>query len=337
MRLSMILACLLLAGCASLPDTPLQVQPLAAHASGARLRGLSAVDARVAWASGQNGLVLRTLDGGAHWQAVPIAEAASLDLRDIEAFDADHAVALSIGPGEASRLYRTDDGGRSWREVARNRDPQGFWDCMAFDRDRGLLLGDPVDGRYQVLQTLDAGRSWRRLAEGPRALEGEAAFAASGSCIARMAGGWVVSTGGAAARLHLQRDGQRGWRAVDAGMARGIASAGVFSATAQGSGVFAVGGDYRAEQAPGNAAALVSSDADGVRVLSQPRGYRSGVACAASGLPCIAVGPGGVDAFDGEQWTPLGDTGFDAVDIANSVAWLSGADGRLARIVLPRR
>ena len=32
-----------------------------------RLRGISAVSADVAWASGREGTVLRTIDGGKHW------------------------------------------------------------------------------------------------------------------------------------------------------------------------------------------------------------------------------------------------------------------------------
>ena len=338
MRVSIVLASLLLAACASLPgQDPLRLQPLDSGVRDVRLRGLSAVDARVAWASGQRGTVLRTLDGGASWQQVAIAEARDLDLRDIKAFDADNAVALSIGPGEASRLYRTADGGRSWREVARNREAKGFWDCMAFDRGHGRLLGDPVDGRYRLLETRDGGRNWTPLADAPHAQEGEAAFAASGSCIARMAGGWAVATGGAAARLHLQRDGERGWRAIDSAMGRGTASAGVFSVTAHGDGVFAVGGDYRAEAVPGNAAALASAPARSAQVLPAPRGYRSAVACAASGLPCIAVGPSGIDLFDGQAWSALDDAGFDAIDIAHGVAWLSGPNGALGRIDLRGR
>src|SRR5690606_35242499 len=63
-----------------------------------RLRGISAVDADVAWASGREGTVLRTVDGGAHWQAMRVPGAEALDFRDVEGFDADTAVVLSIGP-----------------------------------------------------------------------------------------------------------------------------------------------------------------------------------------------------------------------------------------------
>ena len=37
-----------------------------------RLRGVSAVSSRTAWASGANGTVLRTTDGGLTWQARPV-------------------------------------------------------------------------------------------------------------------------------------------------------------------------------------------------------------------------------------------------------------------------
>ncbi|MET0422832.1 MAG: oxidoreductase, partial [Actinoplanes sp.] len=81
----------------------------------AQFRGLAPVSARVAWVAGSAGTILRTVDGGRSWASVGPADAAALQFRDIEAFDATHAVALTIGEGTDSRLYRTADGGRSWR------------------------------------------------------------------------------------------------------------------------------------------------------------------------------------------------------------------------------
>ena len=295
-----------------------------------RLRGISAVDAQVAWASGQKGSVLRTVDGGLHWHVMHVEGAESLDFRDIEGFSADVAAVLSIGPGEASRVYRTEDGGASWTLALQNEDPRGFFDCMAFDGQRGWMLGDPVEGRYQVFATENGGANWRVI-EGPQAAKDEAAFAASGTCIARLQGALAVASGGTLARIHVLRDGQHDWHALDAGMARRKPEAGVFSVVPSGAGWFAVGGDYRGEDKPGNAA---SGTGTTVTRLITPRAYRSGAACVDEKLPCIATGPSGTDLWDGKRWQSLGDVGFDAIDLHGNLGWLSGDGGRIARIVI---
>src|SRR5690606_33914806 len=262
-------ALLAFAGTASAADVVLLPQD---SGVAVRLRGISAVDARVAWASGRGGIVLRTVDGGAHWQAVPVPAAEALDFRDIEAFDADTAVVLAIGPGEASRVYRTTDGGRSWTETLRNADPRAFLDCMAFDGDRGWILGAPVDGRFQVLATEDGGATWslQDRALMADALADEAAYAASGTCIATTPWqGRVVVTGGAAARvLHQAGDGDV-WSAHESPVASRIPAAGIFSAAPVGDDMLLVGGDF--EREGGGGAALAQRDpAGGLRVSALP-------------------------------------------------------------------
>jgi len=311
--------------------TAQEVSILPQHSgTGVRLRGISAVDGDIAWASGRNGTVLRTIDGGVHWQSIPVPGAGELDFRDVEAFDAETAVVLSIGPGEASRVYRTEDGGAHWTLVLQNRDPRAFFDCMAFDGQSGRMLGDPIDGRFQVYATDNGGRDWRLLDDGPAAAEGEAAFAASGTCIARAGDAWLAATGGSRARLHAQED-EGAWRSVGSGMGRGKPEAGVFSMAVAGDRIVAVGGDYKAEAEPGNAAGWSLDDAV-VSVLPPPRGYRSGAACAADASSCIAVGPSGVDVWNGEAWSAVSDTGYDAVDLAGNIGWASGDAGRIARV-----
>src|SRR5688572_20969055 len=51
----------------------------------ARLRGVSAASDHVAWASGANGTILRTTDGGATWRHVGPPNTGALDFRDIDA------------------------------------------------------------------------------------------------------------------------------------------------------------------------------------------------------------------------------------------------------------
>jgi photosystem II stability/assembly factor-like uncharacterized protein len=298
-----------------------------------RLRGISAVDADIAWASGRAGTVLRTRDGGVTWENVSVPGAEQLDFRDVEAFDADHAVVLSIGNGAASRIYRTANGGRNWILVLHNGDERAFFDCMAFDGARGWMLGDPVDGRFQIHATHDGGRRWTLLPDGPQAAAGEAAFAASGTCIARGEGTLLVG-GSGPARLHVKGDGDDAWRTVDSGMSRNKSEAGVFSIAAVGQDAVVVGGDYTAERLPGNATLWSAADGTSVQVLAPPRGYRSGVACAGSTQACVVVGPAGVDAWNGEIWTPVTDTGYDAIDLAGNTGWANGDGGRIARIAI---
>ena len=96
-----------------------------------RLRGVSAVSERVAWASGAGSTVLRTADGGSTWQKLNVTTEA-LDFRDIDAIDAQTAYVLSIGNGPASRIYKTTDAGKTWTLQFKNEDPKAFLDAMSF-------------------------------------------------------------------------------------------------------------------------------------------------------------------------------------------------------------
>ena len=87
-----------------------------------RLRGVSAIGDTVAWASGNKGTVVRTVDGGATWSRLAVPDANELDFRDIEAFGTGTAYVLSIGPGDKSRIYKSEDGGRNWALLFINPD-----------------------------------------------------------------------------------------------------------------------------------------------------------------------------------------------------------------------
>src|SRR2546427_60152 len=153
----------------------------------ARFRAVSAASRMIAWASGSGGTYARTTDGGATWQSALVPDASQLDFRDVQAVDANTAYLLSIGPGEASRIYKTSDGGLDWTLQFTNHNPKAFFDAFAFwDARTGIAMSDPVDGRFILIKTTDGGANWKELPRenSPQALEGDGAFAASGTCIA---------------------------------------------------------------------------------------------------------------------------------------------------------
>ncbi|MCJ1675792.1 oxidoreductase [Streptomyces sp. APSN-46.1] len=310
-----------------------------------RFRGLAAVSRSTAWVAGSKGTVLRTVDGGRSWRDVSPSGAAAegLELRDIEAFDARRAVALSIGEGEASRVLRTEDGGATWTETFRNPDPRAFYDCLTFfDSRHGLAMSDPVDGRFRILSTADGGRSWEVLPSTgmPDALPGEAGFAASGQCLVSAGSRdvWLATGGGAVARVLHSADRGRTWRVAESGIPAGDPAKGVFAlAFRDRTTGLAVGGDYRSGQTSPQAAATSS---DGGRTwrpaAAPPPAYRSGAAWHpyARGV-ALAVGPTGTDvtADGGRTWRALDVGSFDTVDCgADGGCWASGEKGRVARL-----
>lgn len=227
------------------------------------LRGVSAVSAQIAWASGTRGTYLRTVDGGRIWVVAQVPDASKLDFRGIVAFSADDAFLMSSGPGELSRIYHTGDGGRHWDRQLTNSDPKGFFDSMAFwDPKHGIVLGDPIPDaagklKFQLLETED-GEHWHAMPTAglPEAMEGEGAFAASNTCIAILPAGyekhiWFV-TGGKVARVFHSPNGGKDWEVVEAPIVHGPESAGIFSIAflTDEDGVIA-GGDYKKPDADG--------------------------------------------------------------------------------------
>src|SRR6516165_2805279 len=110
--------------------------------SDADFRGLCAVSAKVAWVSGSKGTFGRTVDGGKTWSVGTVPDAEKLDFRAVKAFGETTAYLLSAGPGDASRVYKTTDGGKSWVMQFRGADPAAFFDALAFwDENNGIALG----------------------------------------------------------------------------------------------------------------------------------------------------------------------------------------------------
>ena len=215
-------------------------------------RGLKAVSKKEAWVTGESlteggpARVFRTVDRGGPGPTSAPPRPGGLSFRDVEVH-AGVAHVLAIGPGEASRIYRSTDGGATWTEAFRNTDPQAFYDCMAFypGGREGLAVSDPVDGKLRILSTSDRGRTWTVLSNaGMPASDEEYGFAASGDCLVTAGSSAFLITGGAKSRVLRSDDRGLTWTAVESGIPAGPAAggfAGAFSSPRRG---IAVGGDF---------------------------------------------------------------------------------------------
>jgi photosystem II stability/assembly factor-like uncharacterized protein len=312
----------------------------------AHFRGLAAVSASTAWVSGYtatDGVVMRTTDGGATWQDVTPPDAAGLQFRDISAFDANDAVAMSIGDNPTDfRMYVTHDGGRSWAITFVNSEPTAFYDCMSFfNRKDGLAVSDPPDGvHFRVIATDDGGMSWHVTGLRMPAAPGAFGFAASGECLTTDHGhrAWFGS-GGSEASVFRSDDRGVTWTKTPTAMLAGP-SAGIngIAFNGQERGI-AVGGDFAAPTAsPDSFARSVDGGSTWSLVPGAPSEYRSGVSWV-DGHTAIAVGLSGSDVSTdfGATWQRFDDGSLDTVDCASPTAcWASGANGRVAYLVTTR-
>ena len=289
------------------------------------------------WASGSDGTVLRSLDGGDAWQQISVPQAGGLDFRDIEAVDADTAYVMSSGNGRKSRIYKTVDGGKTWKLQYEGSSPTFFLDSMACDsKTHCVALSDPVDGKFVILGTND-GEQWSELPQDhmPAALPGEGAFAASGTAIVICErGGTYFGTGGPAARIFSSKDDGKSWNVTETPIEGGAASRGVFSIACDGpDDLVAVGGDYK--KPDDNKHVAIYSDNAGSTwhpAESQPGGYRSAVASCSYG-DFAAVGPNGTDVSHdkGVHWRHTDRLNLNALAFEGQNGWGVGPKGTIAR------
>jgi len=305
----------------------------------ASLRGVSAVNDQVVWASGSGGTFLRTADGGETWQSGRIAGAERLDFRAIHAFDERTAIVVSIGNGDSSRVYKTTDGGATWKLLFTNPDAKGFFDGVAFwDRQHGIIAGDPVDGQIVILTTDDGGEHWQRQ-KMPPAIGNEGAFAASNTSLALLGAHDVWLGTSSVARVFHSGDNGRTWTVVETPVRNDGNSAGIFSvAFSDGQHGIVVGGDYAKDKEDTRNIAVTS---DGGRTWTapagHPAGFRSAVAFLAGGQIWVATGTSGSDiSFDGGvTWKNFDSASYNAlVLVSRQAGWAVGGRGRVARFTL---
>ena len=332
---------------APIADAQWQKQTVDTKAS---LRGLSVVNEKIIWASGTNGTFLKTIDGGKTWTVGNVPDAEKLDFRDVEAFDANTAYLLSIGNGDSSRIYKTTDGGKAWKMQFKNTNEKAFFDAFAFwDKTHGIAMSDPVDDKYLLLETKD-GENWNKLGIGlvakskgkaVVAKKGEAAFAASGTCLLTQGKNNIfLVSGGTDARVFRSYNRGLSWFVSDTPIVKGSAGSGIFSIAMQDKtrGVI-VGGNYENPNETTNNLAF-TDDGGNTWILGKGlNGYRSGVAYIDK-KTIVAVGASGSDLSTdgGKTWKNLDKENYNSVQAkGKSAIWAVGANGFIAKFATVKK
>jgi photosystem II stability/assembly factor-like uncharacterized protein len=279
------------------------------------LIAISAVNARVAWAVGRFGTYVITTDGGKTWRSAVVPGAETLQFRDVEAVSDKVAYLLSLPTDTiAPRIYKTLDGGKTWKIEFEAPDTSYFYDCFAFwDPWSGITLGDSLNGQLPVIRTFD-GKTWHNIGDRlPPALPGEAGFASSGTCAATQGHrrAWLTTGGTGITRVFYTSDRGQTWGVTTAPITAGVDQAGGgFSIAFRDArhGILG-GGDLAATVVVNN----IARSSDGGRTWVA--GTNAPIPGAIYGLSYAGHGRGGHDDDDGEHDRGHGHDGSGSIRV----------------------
>ena len=310
----------------------------------ASFRGLGVKNEKEAWISGTKGTVLRTIDGGKNWQKNNIPGADTLDFRDLEILNDSTILLMSIGTGQASKIFKSTDSGENWRMTFENEEAKAFFDGFDFwDENTGILISDAIDEKLYLLKTKDGGESWNRVGTEtlPNLEEGEYGFAASGTGIATFGSQKVwIATGGSKSRVFYSPDQGENWSVFDIPIVSGKPSTGSFSITFRDeqNGI-TVGGDYEIDTTALSNVAITKDGGKTWKGIQNPETvpFKSCVVYLGNNA-LLAVGTSGVSwsPDNGENWSTIDTTSFHTMDFdeKSGVGWLAGGNGAIAKFVV---
>ncbi|MEQ1763997.1 MAG: glycosyl hydrolase, partial [Pyrinomonadaceae bacterium] len=178
------------------------------------------------------------------------------------------------------------------------------------------------------------GETWKPIVSNqlPAAKDGEAAFAASGTClyISPANGDLFLVSGGSDARVFKSTDRGKSWTVATTLIVKGTPGSGIFSiAMSNAKNGVIVGGNYEKPSEAANALAFTSDGGITFQAAEGLSGYRSGVAYLDS-KTLVAVGTNGSDISNdrGATWKRIGDENLNAVAAkGNKAVWVVGPKG----------
>jgi photosystem II stability/assembly factor-like uncharacterized protein len=217
-----------------------------------------------------------------------------------------------------------------------------FYDSMDFwNTQEGIAIGDPLEDCLSILITKDSGENWYNIPceQLPKAVIGEAAFAASDTNISIVGDHVWIASGGVASRVFYSSDKGQSWTVFNTPIVQGTPTTGMYSIdfydTKNG---VAVGGDYTQPKSNINTVIKTSDGGQTWYAVGDENnpGYRSCVQYVpnsdAKGL--IAIGFEGIDysSDGGASWTSLSEEGFYTFRFLNDTIAFAAGKGRIVQL-----
>jgi hypothetical protein len=305
------------------------------------LRGLSVVNNNIIWASGSNGQVARSTDGGNHFEWITVRNYEQRDFRDVEAFDANTALIMAVDT--PAIILKTKDGGKTWAQVFYDDTPGMFLDAMDFMADgNGIAVGDPISNKLFITTTANYGDKWLTLKPENNfyyADTGEAFFASSGTNVSIAGSKYnpliCFVTGGTDSRLFF--NGQP--LALNIIKGEGSQGANSIAVNASISKMVCTGGDFNNPSSSEKNIELFTINNGQLLypvVQIPPHGYRSCVAFITDDS-LICCGTTGVDISNdgGLNWKLISGESYHVCAKAKkgNAVFLAGKNGRIAKLI----
>lgn len=338
-RLLHFISFLIFISCAK-PTPPYNLIPQNSNTK-SLLIGLHALDENTVWASGTNATVIRTTDGGEHWESYQYNIADTLQFRDIHSIDQNSAFVLSIGNGSSSQIFHfsIDTG---WTKLYQAADSAVFLDAFDFwDGMTGIVYGDAIDSLPYILKTVDGGKNWERLTSGlPASGAGEGGFASSGTLVETGPDGqaWIGTGAGGNARILYTKDYGKTWEAYPTPMVKEEA-AGITSVRYANGTMFIAGGDLANADAYPNRTFFSTTNGKAWYPTGDPKTpgafYGSAFAKVSDKNVVIICGPKGADiSLDlGQSWEKISPQTLWTADLLPSgIGWIMGKGGKVLKV-----
>ncbi len=276
------------------------------------VRALDFDKSKVYYAANKNRVGYIDLLSGQKFERTLNIDSLNVEFRSI-AVTEEAVFVLSVA--NPALLYRFSKDLTAKKLVYQENHEKVFYDGMKFwNNNQGIAIGDPIDGAFSLLLTNDAGLTWTKssVAISPKALEGEAIFAASNSnLISKENKLWFV-TGGKTARVFCSSNNGKSWIDYPTPIIQGKTMTGIFTADFYDINLGIVaGGDYDLLDQNFSNKAITTNGGKNWKLIANNIGFGY-ASCiqfvpGSNGFSLVSVGASGVYYSNdkGTSWTQL--------------------------------